>query len=103
MLQLLMTECKHVIASGRAYWIAMPASVIAPALRVPTRVRRFNAALGKQAEAQGFHVLDAYHWTQARPEGTEDGTHYGAWCGGPLMLSRTTVDLFLNALFGVNT
>eukprot|EP00123_Amoebidium_parasiticum_P020540 comp5203_c0_seq1/m.1244 comp5203_c0_seq1/g.1244 ORF comp5203_c0_seq1/g.1244 comp5203_c0_seq1/m.1244 type:complete len:547 (-) comp5203_c0_seq1:256-1896(-) len=94
-LQLAASECKDVIAKGRAYYLSMPATSGTPFLRIPERVRRFNSEIGNLAGKYGIKAIDTYHWAQARPEGSEDGTHFGAWGQGPMFLSRTTVDLFL--------
>eukprot|EP00123_Amoebidium_parasiticum_P023006 comp9995_c0_seq1/m.4872 comp9995_c0_seq1/g.4872 ORF comp9995_c0_seq1/g.4872 comp9995_c0_seq1/m.4872 type:complete len:594 (-) comp9995_c0_seq1:69-1850(-) len=98
MLKVIAKECGNVIRRGRAYFLSMPATSNSNFLRIPHRVRHVNAATEQLVARYGFKMVDTYHWSHGRPEGNDDGDHYGYWSGSPLYLSRTTVDLLLSDL-----
>eukprot|EP00123_Amoebidium_parasiticum_P014486 comp22517_c0_seq1/m.34125 comp22517_c0_seq1/g.34125 ORF comp22517_c0_seq1/g.34125 comp22517_c0_seq1/m.34125 type:complete len:536 (-) comp22517_c0_seq1:238-1845(-) len=96
-LEPLVRECHHVLANGKAYWLAMPSTPSTSYYRIPERVRQWNQQIEQLVISYGFKVIDTYHWSQGRPEGSGDATHFGAWSklAFPLYLSRATLDLWL--------
>eukprot|EP00123_Amoebidium_parasiticum_P021624 comp70709_c0_seq1/m.48112 comp70709_c0_seq1/g.48112 ORF comp70709_c0_seq1/g.48112 comp70709_c0_seq1/m.48112 type:complete len:658 (-) comp70709_c0_seq1:116-2089(-) len=101
--QVFLPGCKRAIEEGRGFFVSVPASPL-PQLSVRTfpRIRRFNSVLADWAAQNKLKLIDMFHWSEARPEGTDDGTHFGNSeyneVGAALRLGRTTMDLWLNSL-----
>jgi len=88
----------------KVVWVAVPAGWMNFGYRIRPRIQAWNEGAARIVSEAGWHVLDAFHLSDARPEKT-DGTHIGNdtdrenMQGAPT-LSKSVANMLLGMLCG---